>query len=217
MADNYLERRMEDYRAQPATPQRRAATLERLLTRNRSVRGYDARFVVRADQLRRIAAVCARIPSAHNRQALRLRLVQADEAPKLLPHIRMAARCPGRGFPWRAPSPTPSSSYARRSPKTAGSTSIWASPCRACCCRPSRSVSTGSASARSIARRWPRRWGCPANRAGRGHREECRTHRTRGDRRRRRSPLLPLGRRALRPQSAGRGADYRSGFGGNRR
>lgn len=99
MADNYLERRMEDYRAQPATPQRRAATLERLLTRNRSVRGYDARFVVRADQLRRIAAVCARIPSAHNRQALRLRLVQADEAPKLLPHIRMGGALPGEGLP----------------------------------------------------------------------------------------------------------------------
>ena len=46
MADNYLERRMEAYRAQPAAQPRRAATLERLLTRNRSVRGYDARFAL---------------------------------------------------------------------------------------------------------------------------------------------------------------------------
>ena len=65
MADNYLERRMEAYRAQPAAQPRRAATLERLLTRNRSVRGYDARFVVRADQLRSIVSfivVCSTVP-----------------------------------------------------------------------------------------------------------------------------------------------------------
>lgn len=99
MADNYLERRMEAYRAQPAAVRRPAATLDRLLTKNRSVRGYDARFAVRADQLRRIAAVCAKIPSARNRQALRLRLVLADEAPKLLPHIRMGGALPELHLP----------------------------------------------------------------------------------------------------------------------
>lgn len=99
MADNYLERRMEAYRAQPAAVRRPAATLDRLLTKNRSVRGYDARFAVRADQLRRIAAVCAKIPSARNRQVLRLRLVLADEAPKLLPHIRMGGALPELHLP----------------------------------------------------------------------------------------------------------------------
>ena len=80
MADNYLERRMEAYRAQPAAQPRRAATLERLLTRNRSVRGYDARFVVRADQLRSIVSVCTKIPSARNQQVLRFRLVLEPNA-----------------------------------------------------------------------------------------------------------------------------------------
>lgn len=99
MADNYLERRMEAYRAQPAASQRRAATLDRLLTKNRSVRGYDAHFAVRADQLRRIVGVCAKIPSARNRQVLRFRPVLADEAPKVLPHIRMGGALPGLQLP----------------------------------------------------------------------------------------------------------------------
>lgn len=100
MADNYLERRMEAYRAQPAEPVRRpAAALERLLTRNRSVRGYDARFVVRADQLRRIVAVCTKIPSARNQQVLRFRLVLKEEAAGVLAHVRMGSALPELHLP----------------------------------------------------------------------------------------------------------------------
>ena len=99
MADNYLERKMEAYRAQPAAQPRRAATLERLLTRNRSVRGYDARFVVRADQLRSIVSVCTKIPSARNQQVLRFRLVLADEAPGVLAHVRMGGALPELHLP----------------------------------------------------------------------------------------------------------------------
>lgn len=99
MADNYLEWRMEAYRAQPAAQPRRTATLDRLLAKNRSVRGYDVRFVVREDQLRRIVAVCTKIPSAHNRQALRFRLVLADEAPGVLAHVRMGGALPELHLP----------------------------------------------------------------------------------------------------------------------
>lgn len=100
MADNYLERRMEAYRAQPAEPVRRpAAVLERLLTRNRSVRGYDARFVVRADQLRRIVAVCTKIPSARNQQVLRFRLVLKEEVAEVLAHVRMGSALPELHLP----------------------------------------------------------------------------------------------------------------------
>lgn len=99
MADNYLERRMEAYRAQPAAQPRRTATLDRLLVKNRSVRGYDVRFVVREDQLRRIVAVCTKIPSAQNRQALRFRLVLADEAPGVLAHVRMGGALPELHLP----------------------------------------------------------------------------------------------------------------------
>ncbi len=89
MADNYLDRKMEEYRSRSATTPRPTATLERLLLRNRSYRGYDASFRVREDQLHRIIAVCARIPSARNQQVLRFRPVLADEAPAVLPHIRL--------------------------------------------------------------------------------------------------------------------------------
>ena len=89
MADNYLERKMEEYRARTAAAQgsrRPLATLSRLLLKNRSHRGYDANFIVREDQLRRIIAVNAKIPSARNQQVLRFRPVLSGEAQKVLAH-----------------------------------------------------------------------------------------------------------------------------------
>ena len=80
MADNYLGRKMEEYRARAEAPVHRpAVTLTRLLLRNRSYRGYDPRFVVRVDQLRTLIEVNTRIPSARNQQVLRFRPVLADE------------------------------------------------------------------------------------------------------------------------------------------
>lgn len=100
MADNYLGRKMEEYfaRSQSRTA-RPAMTLDRLLSKNRSHRGYDARFVVRSDQLRRIIGVNARIPSARNQQVLRFRPVLADEAAAVLPHIRLGGALPGLQLP----------------------------------------------------------------------------------------------------------------------
>lgn len=100
MADNYLGRKMEEYAARAAAPARRPqATLERLLLKNRSYRGYDPRFIVREDQLRRIIDVNGRIASARNRQVLRFRPVLADEAGRVLPHIRMGGALPELHLP----------------------------------------------------------------------------------------------------------------------
>lgn len=102
MADNYLGRKMEEYMARSAaggTPPRPAQSLERLLRRNRSHRGYDARFIVRKDQLRRIIAVNTLTPSARNRQVLRFRPVLSDEAPAVLPHLRMGGALPELRLP----------------------------------------------------------------------------------------------------------------------
>ena len=102
MADDYLGRKMEEYRARTAAgPRNRvpAATLNRLLLKNRSHRGYDARFIVREDQLRRIIGVNAKIPSARNQQVLRFRPVLADEAPKVLAHIRLGGALPELHLP----------------------------------------------------------------------------------------------------------------------
>ena len=102
MADNYLERKMEEYRARTAAAQgsrRPLATLSRLLLKNRSHRGYDANFIVREDQLRRIIAVNAKIPSARNQQVLRFRPVLSGEAQKVLAHIRLGGALPHLHLP----------------------------------------------------------------------------------------------------------------------
>lgn len=102
MADNYLGRKMEEYfaRQNGGTAARRpVATLGRLLLKNRSHRGYDSGFMVREDQLRRIIAVNTRIPSARNQQVLRFRPVLSDEAPRVLPHIRLGGALPELHLP----------------------------------------------------------------------------------------------------------------------
>ena len=92
MADNYLEKRMEQYRSHSTTSSSvKKDGLSSLLVKNRSTRGYDASYIVRADQLRRIVGVNGKIASARNRQPLRFRLVTADEAQKVQPFVRMGA------------------------------------------------------------------------------------------------------------------------------
>ncbi len=102
MADNYLGRKMEEYfaRQNGGTAARRpVATLGRLLLKNRSHRGYDSGFMIREDQLRRIIEVNTRIPSARNQQVLRFRPVLSDEAPRVLPHIRLGGALPELHLP----------------------------------------------------------------------------------------------------------------------
>lgn len=99
MADNYLEKRMEDYLNQ--TPRaKKVATLNKLLRRNRSYRGYDTSFEVRADQLRRIIETAMLCPSARNQQVLRFRPVLSNESDKVLKHIRLGGALPELHLPF---------------------------------------------------------------------------------------------------------------------
>lgn len=84
MADNYLERKMEEYRTRTAgqSGRRPLVTLSRLLQKNRSYRGYDTSFTVREDQLRRIIEVNTKTPSARNQQVLRFRPSCRTKPPK---------------------------------------------------------------------------------------------------------------------------------------
>ena len=91
MADNYLEKKMEQYRGGSAATAKPKGSLASLVLKNRSTRGYDSTFKVRKDQLYRIVAVNTKLASARNRQLLRFRLVTAEEAGKVLPHISMGA------------------------------------------------------------------------------------------------------------------------------
>ena len=104
MADNYLEKRMEDYRNQQPS-KKRVATLCRLLKANRSYRGYDTKFEVRPDQLRRIMEVAMLCPSARNQQVLRFRPVLKDEAAKVLQHIRLGGALPELHLPFKGTEP----------------------------------------------------------------------------------------------------------------
>lgn len=107
MADNYLERKMEEYRTRPAgqSGRRPLVTLSRLLQKNRSYRGYDTSFTVREDQLRRIIEVNTKTPSARNQQVLRFRPVLSDEAPKVLKHIRLGGALPELHLPFPGTEP----------------------------------------------------------------------------------------------------------------
>ena len=98
MADNYLEKRYEEVfgrdaggrKASPARP-----SLDTLLLRNRSFRGYDKTYVVHRRQLDAMIAVNTRVASSINLQRLRFRpVVKGPEADAVNAHIRM-----GRGLP----------------------------------------------------------------------------------------------------------------------
>lgn len=82
-----------------ASRPRPSVKLHELFVRNRSHRNYDAGFIVREDQLRRIIAVNPLIPSALNRQALRFRPVLSDEASKITPLVRLGGALPELHLP----------------------------------------------------------------------------------------------------------------------
>ena len=102
MADNYLDKKLEDYKARSAASGvslKTASSLNKLLLKNRSCRGYDSSFVVRDDQLRSIIDVNTKTPSARNAQVLRFRPVNSSEATKVLPHIRLGGALPELSLP----------------------------------------------------------------------------------------------------------------------
>ena len=106
MADNYLGRKMEEYEAQKcASVRTRRVSLVSLLTKNRSTRGFDSSFKVRKDQLLSLVEAARLAPSAMNQQALRYRLVTEEEAPRVLPHLRLGTALPDMKLPLEGTEP----------------------------------------------------------------------------------------------------------------
>ena len=93
MADNYLEKRMEQFRSNAGMSSTKGnkGSLSALLLKNRSTRGFDNSFKVRKDQLVRIVSVNNKIASARNRHVLRFSLVTEERAHLVLPHIAMGS------------------------------------------------------------------------------------------------------------------------------
>ena len=112
MADNYLEKRYEEVFGSGAgrakTSGKRCAksqSLDSLILKNRSYRGFDANYVVSREELMQIVEVCTKVPSACNQQALRFRLVTAEEAAKVLSNIRLGGALPELHLPLKGEEP----------------------------------------------------------------------------------------------------------------
>ncbi len=93
MADNYLEKKMEQFRSTAGISPAKGGkgSLSALLLKNRSTRGFDSSFKVRKDQLHRIVSVNGKVASARNKQLLRFCLVSGEKAHLVLPHIAMGS------------------------------------------------------------------------------------------------------------------------------
>ena len=100
MADNYLEKRQEELaHAQKKVVKRNHLSLDTLLHRNRSFRGYDAAVAVTGAQLRELVAVVPLVASGMNRQALRFRLVSGADAALVHPLVTLGAALPQEHLP----------------------------------------------------------------------------------------------------------------------
>lgn len=106
MADDYLGKKMEEFMNTPShSSKHRSLSLNKLLSKNRSHRGYDSSFIVREDQLKKIISVNTIIPSARNQQVLRFRPVLSDEAYKVLPYIKLGGALPELSLPYQGTEP----------------------------------------------------------------------------------------------------------------
>lgn len=99
MADNYLERRQEELQQKRPIIKRSGHSLDSLLKKNRSWRGYDPGREVTEDELKRIVTATTLVASGMNRQRLRYRLVTKADAAKVLPHITLGAALPEEHLP----------------------------------------------------------------------------------------------------------------------
>ncbi len=108
MADNFLESRLEAYHngKKRTVVKQVGQTLDSLLLRNRSHRGYDKRCVVSLGTLRLVVGVNDKIPSARNQQALRFKLITRDNgADKVLENIKLGGALPDLHLPLKGSEP----------------------------------------------------------------------------------------------------------------
>jgi nitroreductase len=99
MADNYLEKRAEELQQKRKVVVKRGTSLESLLKRNRSFRGYDRSVEVDRGQLLEMVKTATWVASGMNAQPLRFRLVNGDEAAKVHPLVKLGAALPEEHLP----------------------------------------------------------------------------------------------------------------------
>lgn len=100
MADNYLEKRQEELaNSQKKVVKRNHLSLDTLLHRNRSYRGFSAAVDVSEAQLRELVGVVPLVASGMNRQVLRFRLVTGADAAWVHPLVKLGAALPEEHLP----------------------------------------------------------------------------------------------------------------------
>ena len=99
MADNYLEKRAEELRNPRRKVVRNHPSLESLLKRNRSYRGYDASRAVTEADLLKLLEVVPWVASGMNAQPLRFKLVYGEAAALVHPLVRLGAALPEEHLP----------------------------------------------------------------------------------------------------------------------
>ena len=111
MADNYLEKKFEEFRSgSSAAPKHKKAasnpSLDSLLLKNRSYRGYDSSYKVSEEELRKIVEVCTKVPSAKNSQVLRYRIVCGVDTPRVQQYTKWAGALPELNLPFPGTEPS---------------------------------------------------------------------------------------------------------------
>ncbi|MBR0222985.1 MAG: nitroreductase family protein [Bacteroidales bacterium] len=105
MADNYLEKKFEEFRSKAAV-KKRSVSLGTLLRQNRSYRGYDKTCVVTQAQLHRIAEVCTKVPSGRNQQVLRFKLLTRENGSEKMQGLyKLGAALPELHLPFPGTEP----------------------------------------------------------------------------------------------------------------
>lgn len=109
MADNYLENRYDELFGsgrKKTVVKHVGQSLDTLLKKNRSYRGYDRNTRVSLEQLKKIVAVNPLLPSGRNQQALRFKLVTHDTgAEKVLANIKLGGALPELHLPFEGTEP----------------------------------------------------------------------------------------------------------------
>lgn len=107
MADNYLEKKFEQFHKGNTIKKKvvNNLSLNSLLLKNRSYRGYDSSYKVSKEELLKIVEVCTKVPSAKNQQVLRFKLVTQENAEKVLKHIKWAGALAELNLPFPGTEP----------------------------------------------------------------------------------------------------------------
>ena len=99
MADNYLEKRQQELAEHRPKVVHPHPSLESLLKKNRSYRGYDASRPVTEADLMKLLEVVPWVGSGKNAQPLRFRLVCGLQAATVHPLVRLGAALPQEHLP----------------------------------------------------------------------------------------------------------------------